>query len=131
MTKYDKSMELSLDQLDDVIGGAGPAPMGLGGSAVTVASTHPTPASHGTFGPIHHGAIIFGHGHPAPLGIAHAPNDPAPQPAAASHDPAPVGLGGQPVVATTSVDALANDAFDPPVDAAPMGIGGWSEEHGE
>jgi hypothetical protein len=111
-SKYDRSdeSELSLEQLDDVTGGAGPAPMGLGGSFAP-AATHVDPmATQQQPGMLvtHHGPTIFGNGHPAPLGIVHVGGDGHPvetnvpgahdttatHDTGAAHGAGPVGLGG-------------------------------------
>lgn len=129
-SKYDRwdESELSLEQLDDVTGGAGPAPMGLGGSfapsATPAATTHTDPLTtrQPGFAP-----TIFGNSHPAPLGIVHVDDHPIETIAPQHHDAGPVGLGGgwqpdQTVVATTTgLDPLSNDLFDPPTTMEPMG----------
>ena len=95
----DTVAELPLDALDNVLGGAGTSPMGMGGS-LAAAATATAPTSHGVgyhdhFG-LHLGASGGDHNG---LGFHEAGHDPhaASQQAtgvATTHGPSPVGMGG-------------------------------------
>jgi len=122
-SKYDRSddNELSLEQLDEVTGGAGPAPMGLGGSFAP-AATHVDPLAtqqqQQGFLVTHHGPTIFGNGHPAPLGIVHVGGD--------GHPVQTNVPGGHPVETTApgAHDTQATHDAGATHGAGPVGLGG-------
>lgn len=117
----DTVAELPLDALDNVLGGAGTSPMGMGGS-LAAAATATAPTSHGVgyhdhFG-LHLGASGGDHNG---LGFHEAGHDPhaASQQAtgvATTHGPSPVGMGGSiggtgmPGASATTGDASAQHA---------------------